>query len=193
MKNQNIFRKAFGSELDFVTRLLDKKNIRTLKTFLGILIKSFIIAITFTTIWLYMIKGWHITDPIHIGLMRNAQISILGMYVSLAFIALHIVMQRYYKLVDYLIESGDDKEEAREYYHKFRKKAFPSILNLLIGFFSLMLIVVTLIMPYDTPEFGFWEIFLTIFSIYAVFKVFLHLEDPTSGIWPLIDLSDFFD
>jgi hypothetical protein len=193
MKNRNIIRKAFGSELDFIVRLFDKKNVRTLKTFLGILIKSFIVAIIFTTIWLHTIRDWHITDPIHAVLMRDAQISLFGMYVSLTFIALHIVLQRYYKLVDYLLESKEGKEKAREYYHKFRKKAFPSILNLLIGFFSLMLIGITLLMPYNTYEFGFWEVFLSIFSMYAVFKVFLHLEDPTSGIWPLIDVSDFYE
>ena len=191
MKNKNLFRLAFGSELDFIAKFFAKENSRAIKTFMGILIKSSVLAILFSIIWLYTIRSYHIQmDSNHAELMRNAQMSLVGIYLSLVYIALQIVLKRYYKLVDYLIEPNEDKEKAREYYHKFRKKTFPMVLNLLIAFFSLMLIAIILLMPYKTSSFGFWEVFLTIFSLYAVFKVFLHLEDPTSGIWPLINLTD---
>src|ERR1035437_6726769 len=159
MKNKNLFRLAFGSELDFIAKFFAKENSRAIKTLMVILIKSSVLAILFSIIWLYTIRSYHIQmDSNHAELMRNAQMSLVGIYLSLVYIALQIVLKRYYKLVDYLIEPNEDKEKAREYYHKFRKKTFPMVLNLLIAFFSLMLIAIILLMPYKTSSFGFWEV-----------------------------------
>ncbi len=189
MNNKKFFSKAFGGEFDFIARFFLKENEGVFKTFLGIILKSFLVAITSATIWLYTFWNWHIqANPIHAEIMNLVMhIIIIGFYIACLYKALDLAIQKYHKMIDCCHEI--DKEKAKNDYKKIRKH-FPLMIHLLTSLSGFGLMVIVMLSPYESSEFGFWVVFITMFGLYAFFKGCLHLEDPTSGIWPLVKLPE---